>query len=80
MGLETRWSQHPALVMLSCFTGRCRTTALLVDVTAPAEARANPVTAVTSISLTAAVAGWGMEEFYLLCVINNVKVSETLDK
>ena len=54
--------------------------ALLVDVMAPGEARANPVKAVTSISLSALAGGWGMEGFYLLCVINNVKVLETLDK
>lgn len=78
--LETRWSQCPAPVTLGCFTGKCWTTAVLIDATAPGEVRAKPVKAVTSISLSASGGGWGMEGFYLLCVINNVKVLETLDK
>lgn len=78
--LKTRWSQCPVPVTLGSFTGKCWTTAVLIDATAPGEVRAKPVKAVTSISLSASVGGWGMEGFYLLCVINNVKVLETLDK
>lgn len=50
------------------------------DVTAPGEARANTVKAVTNVSLSASRAETVMEGFYLLCVISNIKVLETLDK
>lgn len=57
------------------FHRRCRSTALLADVT-----RASPVKAVTSISLSATGAGQGTEGFYLLCVTHHAKLLETLDK
>lgn len=68
------------LVMLGWSTRMCWTTAQLSNATAPGEARANAVKAVISISLSASRAGIVMEGFYLLCVISNVKVLETLDK